>query len=497
MQRGFSSWWSALATAAGFVVLAAASRPATFRMPLNQDAGAYLYIGDLVLNGGTPYVDAADNKGPVTFLLFGLIGRLAGIHTLGVRLTLLIFASLAALAMAGYVGHFAGRRIGILAGASLAILGSSMVVQGAEPNTEQYGLAPLVGAWWLAARGGRRSSAGAGALAALATLINVGFVVIVPLVVFELWRSTGTSGRRSQLLAAAVGALGVTMPLLAWLAFSGALGDMRIQVLRMASSAVGGHVLPSLHPDRIRPPGVDLGYLLSVPAPGLWLAGLTGGLIALTDVRLRKPAIGALTWIALMTARVKLAPYEYQHYYDLAIPGIAAGIALGAATLWPAKSAATMATTALLIAAPVCVYVIIPQAKALDQPSQKRWPYPSYAAAYDIARFISHHTRPHDLIFMPGGDGQVYWLAQRRAPTRFFQDYALDASAGYRGERQRQLLARPPTAIGALPGDLRFGRDLNQLFLRFPYRLAYKTRSGGKVWLRSTGRIVPRTAASL
>ena len=43
-----------------------------WRAPLNNDAGQYLYVGRTLLDGGTPYVDAANNKGPVTYGLFAL-----------------------------------------------------------------------------------------------------------------------------------------------------------------------------------------------------------------------------------------------------------------------------------------------------------------------------------------------------------------------------------------------------------------------------------------
>ena len=54
------------------------ARIASFQKPLERDTGTYLYIGDLVLHGHMPYADGADNKGPLTFLLFAVIRLFSG-----------------------------------------------------------------------------------------------------------------------------------------------------------------------------------------------------------------------------------------------------------------------------------------------------------------------------------------------------------------------------------------------------------------------------------
>ena len=132
-------------------------------------------------------MDAADNKGPLTYLLFGALDIVAGSSTTGLRLTLVLACALTALAVAARVRRAAGDWAGLAAGAAMAILGSTPFLEGEDPNTEQYGVLPLATAWWLAARGGIRSAAAAGALVAVAVLINVGFVALAPVIAVELW----------------------------------------------------------------------------------------------------------------------------------------------------------------------------------------------------------------------------------------------------------------------------------------------------------------------
>src|SRR5690348_288210 len=74
-----------------FALLATFSRVASLHVPLDRDAGVYLYGGDTILHGGTPYVDSADNKGPVTFLLFALIRLVSGASSEAVRFSLILF----------------------------------------------------------------------------------------------------------------------------------------------------------------------------------------------------------------------------------------------------------------------------------------------------------------------------------------------------------------------------------------------------------------------
>jgi hypothetical protein len=84
-----------------------------------------------------------------------------------------------------------------------------------------------------------------------------------------------------------------------------------------------------------------------------------------------------------------------------------------------------------------------------------------------------------------GADPEVYWLAGRRAPTRYFDYYLPVRDAGAAAERMRALEHAPPAAIGALPdGDATADLPAIQPFIdAHGYRLAFD-REGAKVWLR-------------
>ena len=211
--------------------IVALARLATLRAPFNNDAGQYLYVGRTLLDGGTPYVDAANNKGPVTYGLFALLELVGGSHPVVHRAVLIGFAALAALAVAGYTAHYAGRAAGAFAGVTFALLSGTPALEGDDPNTEQFGIAPMAGAWYLATRGSSRSAAAAGALTAAAVLMNIAFAVVAPFVAWELWRAAPAGRRLRPLLVAAAGAAAVALPIVVWLAAAGALDDFAAQVL--------------------------------------------------------------------------------------------------------------------------------------------------------------------------------------------------------------------------------------------------------------------------
>jgi hypothetical protein len=467
-----------------FVAVAGVARPASYRTPLGHDTGAYLYVGDVILHGGTPYVDAANNKGPLLLLLFAAIRFVGGTSVVGVRLSLLLFAALAALFLAAYVSRLTDRSTGLVAGVALAVLSGAWAFPGEDPNSEQYGIAPVAAALWLATRGGWRSAAGSGACAAAATAINPALGVVLPFVAFELWRANAPdAGPRWQRFGAAVaGGVVVAGSLVLWLALSGALDDMWTQMGRQALGTVNNtgdyasSTPPPAQPDRA---------WWDVNGASMWFVGIAGCLVGLRDRRLRRVAIPALAWIVVAWLRVKPATYFYPHHYYPVMLGIAAGIAVGAAAVWPEQTARRVGVAVLVLAAPLWSEVIQPQLQALRVPANLRVASGiNYGSAYPAAEYVRAHTRPDDTIYVNGSHGEVYWLAKRRAPTRFFDNFPIYVHPAYAAERLRDLRRHPPRALVILP--LRNPDDAATYLLKTGrYRAVTLTGGYGGVYLRS------------
>lgn len=484
---------AAIAVAAwlAFAATAAAVRPRTFSVPVPPDTGAYLYIGRLLFDGGTPYVDAIDNKGPLTYALFGLIDRIGGDSSLAVRLALVAFAGVAALGVAGYVGRLSNRAAGVAAGLTFAVLGSRPW-EGASPNTEQFGVAPMALAWGLSTRAGLASAAGAGALVATATLLNVGFVVCALPVAFELLRAQ-PRGRRATALAAAfaAGAL-VGGVALAWLAWRGALAEMLRHSVGFGADPLGDD--PEVRE--------RFGRRAAVPHGSLVVAGLVGCLAATGSRRYRAVGVGAAVWTVVMLARAKLSPYDgplFEHHYYPLTPGIAAGLAAGGAALWsdapllprPVRAAVLVAGATLLTGH----YVVAAPDRLVD-----RWGRARQHELVEAAAYVRSHTSAQDRIVVSGFAPQVYWFARRTAASpliavpRFgevgrYRNYA----TVYRPRRLADLLRRPPAAI-VLP-RARADDDIRVALSLLTYRRALRSCQPGRrrgricaeVWMRRSG----------
>lgn len=460
------------------LLLTGLARASAWRRPLGIDTGQYLYIGQTILDGGMPYADAANNKGPLLYLAFALIKLVAGQSTVLVNAAAVLSMALAALAVAGYVAAAAGRAAGVLAGVLFALLSGSIVMQADDVNSEQFGLAPMAGAWWLATRPGARWAVLAGAATGAAIAVNVVFALVVPFVAWELWRSAAPGGRLRRFAAALGGAAAVLLPIGLWLVIGGALDDAWDIIFRQVSEAGGtSGISTGAAAGRYR----SLHDLLNLPMGGIWVAAAVGALVAARRRELRAPAIAALLWMAVVLLRIKTTNYEFLHHYLLGLPGMTAGIALGVASVWGAQRAERLGLAAVVVTLAVWPTVVGPQWNALRlHPWERPGAGGPYPELYAVADVLKRNTAPGDRI-QAWWDPQVYWIADRRSPSRFFDSWTIQYRPDLEREQLRDLLADPPRAIALMPGE---GPTFafEQLTKQRPYRLVYDQR-GARVWV--------------
>ena len=75
----------------GLVALAAVWAMASLSWPFGSDQGIFSWIGDVIHQGGMPYRDAWDIKGPLAYYLYALAQWLFGKNLWGIRLLNLAF----------------------------------------------------------------------------------------------------------------------------------------------------------------------------------------------------------------------------------------------------------------------------------------------------------------------------------------------------------------------------------------------------------------------
>jgi len=467
----------------GFVLLYAlawVSRPSSWSKPVGYDAGQYLYVAQTILDGGMPYTDAANNKGPLTYLVFAALNPLAEHSTVLFRFAITGFIALAALAVAGYVSRAAGRPAGAFAGVTLAVLSASIAINADGVNTEHLGIAALAGAWYLSTFPALRRAAVSGALVGAAFCVNIVFAVVAPVIAWELWRQKAAPGRGRRLLVAAAGAGVVMVPLAIWLLVGGAMGAYLDLVFGQAfrvGGRIGAGVVAMGLTDRF-------GYLLSNALGYLWLIGVAAGLFAARYERLRPAALASVAWILLVLLRIKTTSYEYVHHYVLALPGLSAALALFVSAVWPSRLPERLALAVAILALVTFPAAIVPQFEALGNPKADRSNQTRAYARYRQAQsdFLERNTRPGEEIFAQ--DPWIYSLSDRAAPSRFFEAL-VSLQEDEQREQREDLLASPPKALALL----RAYRDLEPAALildRFPYRRAYD-RNGVEVWILREG----------
>ena len=209
---------------------------------------------------------------------------------------------------------------------------------------------------------------------------------------------------------------------LGWLLLSGAFDDMWTQVIDKAGIAVGGN---------LNARGFDDTPLFEIPTKIPFLLGAAGAALALARPALRLAAASALLWILIGWLRVKLAQYEFDHHYYLAVPGVAAGMGLGGAALWsllaprPGLRVAAFAAVGVVAALLVWRYIGVPARDEYRVPPTQRVRFPQYALAYVVGDALRARTSSDQTVAVSGNNPTVYWRADRRAPNRFFAEYSL------------------------------------------------------------------------
>jgi hypothetical protein len=466
-----------------YLGLAAVTRVASYEKPLNRDAANYLYVGRLLWHGVMPYKSAATNKGPVTYAFFGLVDVALGPRVVLVRLTLLAFVVIAAYAVAAYVERYAGRGAGIAAGCSLAALAAISAWQGDDVNLEQYGIALMAGSWALATRPSRRAAVASGGALGLAFAANPLFGIVAPLVAIELLRSAPRDRVGRLALGTAAGVAVVALALL-FIVAGGAWSSFHDQVLSddLFSAPHGTGVFSSGQ--------FYLHNLLDVPAGALYWLGAGAAAVAARRRDLRWPALACLVWIVLVWLKTEAQSYVFVHHFYIALPAICAALGLALSSLWTGAPLARAGLAAVVLVVPVVNYVVGPQFQQLSVRAELRPELydhlgPNWRLAKPIAKFVDQHTRPTDRIFVTGSDPEVYWLARRRAPTRYFDNFLPLRSKAAMGERQLALGENPPAAIVAM-GDPVAQDDLRRLqpYMREHQYVPAFGPEGTGVWLR-------------
>jgi hypothetical protein len=453
--------------------------------PLARDQGVYAWVGDVIVNGGVPYADAWEVKGPATHYTYAFAQWLFGRTLWAIRVIDLGFLALA-LATAFRILR---RHTGSLAAHAGVLLFAYLYLDLGYWDTSQPdgwaglllvpALALVVGDGRLLEQRPGLARSLAGALVGTAALYKVTFFAF--LLVFAVCEAVRTSAppglrlrRISQTAAASVAVFGLA---LCWLAWRGALDEfLDIQlgfnsvVHHAAFTFSVGGALRNAAAFFARP---GFAALLPLVAFGLWD----------TWQRQRSLAVGLAGLLAMGTLIVagqfKFYPY---HWVPIYAP-LALLAALGAGGLaqrlreWKPSRArlAPLAASAPFALLAFAVFQALPPADAaawstFSGGAKERSAYHeafgrygvgdfSFRASAEAARYLRERTSDGAPVLMWGFESLVNYLAGRPSPTRFGFNYPLVASAGtgyqtrYRREFMRDLEEREAAYVVIMDWD--------------------------------------------
>jgi len=428
--------------------------------PAGRDQSVFQWVGETILDGGAPYRDAWDQKGPLLYYIWALALGVSGRHEAAVRVLDLGLLLAGCVLLHRFTRRLSGEE---RFGADFAVIFLVLAYFGGGfSNTAQPdawgGLLILATVVLLLRRErGRVAALACGASIALATLLKPTFLIYLALpVLHELVTTERRDGRWTRLAIYLLAFVAVVLAaLLALAALSGGLADY-VDVLRFTFL---NYATNNRHPLRelVLLPFDLLAIGLLVPcllAPfGLWRlhrAGLT------SEARL----LGAWWLLAVFTVLVQ-GKYWIYHWAPVSIAlapllGVALGPCGRRLTLWRDGSPITLALALLL-----SISVVAPAATRAVFHSYA-WPRymvgleskEQYAAHFttpdgwwripifmQLADYIAPRSQPTDTLLVWGWEVQINLLARRKPPTRFGFSFPLTVPGPMQVPYRRQFLA--------------------------------------------------------
>ncbi|MBA2962643.1 MULTISPECIES: glycosyltransferase family 39 protein [Ramlibacter] len=455
------------------------------------DAAFFAYAGELVRQGGTPYLSFWDHKAPLIFLV-----NAAGLALSGGQPWGLWLLNLALFSAANVLGYAAMKRA---FGATAALFGTvcfALPVAAMLPlgMTEGYVIplqwaAVLLLVRWDAARPTRFLPALAlGVLGALAFYLRAnlaGAAVAVGLTLLLVMRGERPARDRAVLVAAGLAGLAlVTAALVGYLASRGALAAFWDQAFHY-------NVLYARSELRTKAGALHFGTTVATQygsAAILFTAWVLGVLrLRSAGRRSANPALLlAVLWLPIELLLASTSGRHYGHYYatTFAPAGLlAAAFVVELAALVPAAPARRLLVGLLAAGAALSAVAGTAMRLAIDVNEKARRQQVAITADY-----VRSHTAAADRLFVWGHAADVHFLSGRPPASRFLYPLGLltpryaDAALvdGLVDELRR---AAPPLIVDATPNAIE-GENLVPPLAQFDPAWYYpkNARPGRRYW---------------
>ena len=416
------------------IVIYAALRFNTLAIPLDRDEGAFGLMGQMILNGGVPYVDGIDNKPPLIFFTFAAFLAFfpATAESIHIGLQIYNFFSLIVIFLLGK--QLVDYAVAYWAAFLFALWSINPYLQGFTASSEMFLLLPLSACFLMGLLAIRSSRIdlwyvfGSGMLAALACWYKqpAAFSVL-GIVMFLAWKVIADTDGSA--------AMGKLMPVAAIWLLGGVLCSAVIVIYFYLNDAIAAFYYWSFeHP---------MLYSSSIPVANkvllFWhgLKDLLGNmpLAFLCMVLALKSELGR--WLFLLLALslfATLLGFGFAHYFAQILPALCLLGAIGVASVTRAgrlrssRIKTGLAGIVILVAAvwPNQAYHLTGEPERFSREYFGANPFPESVA---FAEYLNTHTAPDQRIFVFGSEPQILLLAERQSATPYFVLYPLFRSA--------------------------------------------------------------------
>jgi hypothetical protein len=417
------------------------------RFPLGLDQAVFAYLGRVIAAGGVPYRDAWDVKPPGIHLVYALAAALftdPGWYVGALRALDCAVAAATALVL----GLLARRWLEPGPARTLAVVAAAIwyaslyLAQGYMAMAQPEALANLPAALAVYRCQRRSSDLGVGLLLGAVTLLKpTSLAAVAPVVVLLL------AQRPAAWTAARPVLVGWALPLLAvgaWLAAIGGLAAY-LEIVRSFGPGylqMGGGAGPAV---------LRWGARFAIPVAAALLAATGPG---------RRPL---LAWLVAALLVVLAQGKGYLYHFDVVVPAVAVGAALGTARL----AAGARWRPLLLLGCPVlwagwanrATYVAFAALVSGALPLARwsaRFHEVSPPVQQRLGQTVAALTTPGQPILVWGLDPAVYILSGRSSSTRFFYHVPLVvpfAPARWREEFLHDLRIAAPALIVTFTDD--------------------------------------------
>jgi 4-amino-4-deoxy-L-arabinose transferase-like glycosyltransferase len=393
------------------------------------DSAFFSFAGELLRNGGTPYVSYWDHKPPLIHLINAAALTLSSGHVWGVW-----FASLAALLGAVWLAYQALRRSFGVVGATLGTIYFAFSVAGTLSFnlTEWYAL-PLQWAtvllfvkWWPESGKAHMVGFGIGVLAALGFLLRanlIGAAMSAGLVLSILLLSQRRMGAWFRLAVGAIGgAMLVGAVLVVYLGLAGSLDAFWEQAFRYNYVYAA-----TTWKQRVGAAHQGLEWITVYGSLVLPLAGWILGVYRLGKHSHRDPLypvfLFAVVWFPIELLLASTSGREYGHYFTTVYPPLSLLTALlswelvaGNSDLLPGTSWLRARPTMLALSMAIAIPAVVGTAKRVASKGLQRERMDQISPTVE---YIHKHSGANDKIFVWGHAADVYFFSGRKPASRF------------------------------------------------------------------------------